>query len=136
MKCPKCRFDMDDVMIGSLRVVNAEINDEGKLDLTVEETRAFVASVAWALRTCLGDAPNYAEMELTGPDGKTYVLRIQRCEGKTPNDLRLESEARAGSLAGQLAAAREERRELQRQLTEARMNLARELAKTPVEMPT
>lgn len=58
---------------------------------------AAAASIADLLAEQLDhrSTPNYVEMSFTASDGRKYVCRVQKAEGQTPHQLRVEAEERA-----------------------------------------
>lgn len=72
----------------------------GRVTLDLQPPEDMIKVLVLSMRGMLGDAENYVEVHLVDhnePD-KRYLCTIQRCEKKTPHQLRQEAEAKATKL--------------------------------------
>lgn len=96
-----------------LRKMNAEFPTDGDwhLDAELSGTAAVVIGkeIARWFKDDVG-APNYVEMKMMDPETReVFVLTVQRANGKTPHELRVEAEAKIAA-AEALGAAKERQR--------------------------
>jgi|GEM_PF-5286960 len=72
------------------------------------KTEAILLSIADSMRDMLDthNAPNYLEMEIAGPDGKRYIMLLQRRGKITPHEARKAAEAERDALAATVERVR------------------------------
>ena len=68
--------------------------------ITLEASTKMVHIMAAQMATVLDghDAENYVEMQMQHEDGRRFAVTVQRCEGKTPHEKRVEAESQLRQL--------------------------------------
>lgn len=64
----------------------------GALTLTVSTEMVHVMAAQMAAVLDGNNAENYVEMQMNHKDGRRFAVIVQRCEGKTPHQKRIEAE--------------------------------------------
>jgi hypothetical protein len=72
--------------------------DNGAITLYASTRMVHVMAAQMAAVLDGHDAENYVEMQMQHEDGRRFAVTVQRCEGKTPHEKRLEAESKLAEL--------------------------------------
>lgn len=89
-------------LTGELNIVELYAT-QSRMDATVK-TKVAQMICAWA-KDVIGDAPNYVEISFQHAEtSQRYILTVQKADGKTPHQLRMEAEKELAELKDNVIA--------------------------------
>ena len=86
-------------LTGELNIVDLYVT-QSRMDATVK-TKVAQMLCAWA-KDVIDDAPNYVEISFHHTEtSQRYIITVQKADGKTPHQLRMEAEKELAELKGE-----------------------------------
>lgn len=100
----RTKQDYSDYLLGKTTIKDIAIrNGSMTMEVSTEMIQVFAEQIAAFLDGHA--AENYVEVQLNHEDGRRFAVIVQRCEGKTPHEKRVEAE---NELKKYLAATNEQ----------------------------
>jgi hypothetical protein len=104
LKAEQALADMaDDAAL--LTTLRSFVMQGGHVTMSMQVAHEFTMLMAEALAKTLANAPNYMEAKAEGRFGN-FILTVQRSDGPSAHDLRLEAEDRVRKLEAELQATK------------------------------
>lgn len=97
----RVRQQLADMVSGAITIEDIAIQNGV---ITLQAGTELARVMACQFREIVKDAANYVEMKFHDGEGGKILVTVQKCEGKTPHQLRMIAEKELATLKGEIQA--------------------------------